>query len=201
MPETGGLTAILAFAPDGRRIVSGDQDGGLRTLGPARRRPAPAIPPRRGQVAALSVSGDGRYLLQSHPGLAGPGLGPPGRSRPGDDRGGLDLGCLAPDGRDRVPDHPGRRATSSPSIARSGRPATGLRTAQGPDAGAGASAGAFRPAGRLARRPAARGRGRQGPLACVWDAATGRLVQTIRGHERPAPDHRGRLLAPTAASS
>ena len=28
------------------------------------RRPAPPIPPRRGQVAGLSVSGDGRYLLQ-----------------------------------------------------------------------------------------------------------------------------------------
>jgi len=80
--DRSGRSTMIAFSPDGRRLVSGDQDGGLRTWELPDGHQRPPIAARRGQVASLSVSGDGRYLLQVTPGPAGPGVGPQGRPRP-----------------------------------------------------------------------------------------------------------------------
>src|SRR5262249_36124375 len=62
--ESSGRTTTFTFTPDGRRLVSGDQDGGLRTWDLPDGNQRPQILARRGQVAGLSVSGDGRFLLQ-----------------------------------------------------------------------------------------------------------------------------------------
>ncbi|CAN5904544.1 hypothetical protein BH23PLA1_BH23PLA1_00150 [soil metagenome] len=54
----------LAFAPDGRSLVSGDENGGLRTWHLPDGSAGQHLPPHRGQVDALAVSADGRHLIQ-----------------------------------------------------------------------------------------------------------------------------------------
>ncbi len=54
----------LAFTPDNRSLLSGDDDGGLRTWHLPDGSPGQYLPPHRGQVDALAVSKDGRYLIQ-----------------------------------------------------------------------------------------------------------------------------------------
>src|SRR5262249_16596033 len=54
----------LAFAPDNRSLAVGEHDGGIRSWELPDGKPRPRVPPQRGQVVALGVSDDGRYLLQ-----------------------------------------------------------------------------------------------------------------------------------------
>jgi WD40 repeat protein len=65
-------TTCLAFDRDGLRLVAGEGDGGIRSWDLETRRERPRIMPHRGKVEALSVSTDGRFLLQftqEHQGL------------------------------------------------------------------------------------------------------------------------------------
>jgi WD40 repeat protein len=58
-----GVTC-MAFDRDMQWIGAGEGDGGVRRWDLARRRERPRIPPHRGKVDGLSVSADGRFLLQ-----------------------------------------------------------------------------------------------------------------------------------------
>jgi len=70
IPDEGGRAISPAFTPDGRVLVVGDADGGLRSwtleVGPEgpRAEPRPSIRPARGKVAELAPSASGRYLLE-----------------------------------------------------------------------------------------------------------------------------------------
>lgn len=182
--QAGPITA-LAFAPGGGALVAGDQEGGLRTWDLPGGEARPRIPPRRGQVAKLSVSEDGRDLLQVtrdrvaqvwdlREGRAVdtiPGNWISGAISPGSET----LALIGVDGGevalfDRV---------------------TGLRRPLRlplPDPSGGGRFGvlAFDPKGRFlaagtADAPA------DGPLACVWDMREGKLLHTLKGHDEPHP--------------
>ncbi len=58
-----GVTC-MAFDRDVQWIGAGEGDGGIRRWDLASRRERPRIPPHRGKVDGLSVSADGRFLLQ-----------------------------------------------------------------------------------------------------------------------------------------
>jgi WD40 repeat protein len=178
--ETTGRTTTFAFSPDGQRLVSGDQDGGLRTWSLPEGNSRPAVPPRRGQVAGLSASGDGRYLLQ---------VTQDWQAQVWDLQEGRGLltiagrwtsGVVSPDGAtvfltdqeggDVVPVE---RASGLRLGMRFERP-EGTRQRFGKLA-------ISRDGQRLAAGSL------DGPLACVWDARTGKLSQTIQGHADPHP--------------
>ena len=183
--EGTGLTTTFAFAPNGRKLVSGDQDGGLRSWELPEGNQRPRILPRRGQVATLSVSADARYLLQvSQDWQAqvwdlkeGRGLD----TVPGE----WSAGVLAPDGalaylltKDEgnlvaVDRGTGRLALR---FARPKASEGGAETTQRFGKLAVSRDGQWLAAGSA-----------EGPLACVWEAKTGKIVQTIRGHEGPHP--------------
>ena len=178
--ESPGQTTTVAFSPGGRRIVSGDRDGGIRTwdLPDGNRRPR--VPPRRGQIAGLSVSEDARYLLQvTQDRQAQVWDLQHGRALTTLD-GRWTSGALAPDGASVY-------LTSEDegdvvAVERS----TGLRRAtvfRRPEE----SPQRF---GRLAISPDGRrvaAGSIEGPLACVWDARTGAIDRVIRGHLDPHP--------------
>ena len=155
--------------------TAGSGPGTCRTATVAR-----AVPPRRGQIAGLSVSDDGRYLLQvTQDRQAQVWDLQDGRALTTLD-GQWTSGTLAPDGSsvyltseetgdvvvvDRAT---GRgRATAFPrpeaSLQRFGRLAVSRD-------------GRWVAAGSI-----------EGPLACVWEARTGKLVLPIRGHRDPYP--------------
>ena len=58
------LATTVALSPDGATLVAGDQDGGLRFWWLETGKFHTHIDPRRGQVAGIDVTPDGRYLLQ-----------------------------------------------------------------------------------------------------------------------------------------
>lgn len=178
--ETNGQMTTFAFAPDGRRLVSGDQSGGLRTWQLPDGHQRPMIPARRGQVATLSVSGDGRYLLQ---------VSQDRQAQVWDLEHGRSLttlagdwiaGVLSPDGKRAylTADQDGEivvvdreEGRTLPTLFK--RP-DGMRQRFGklavsPD-------GHWIAAGSL-----------EGPIACLWEASSGTLVQTVRGHLDPNP--------------
>ena len=173
-----GHTTALAISPDGRSLVSGDQDGGLRTWDLPGGNQRPRVPSRRGQIAALSVADDGRWLLQ---------VTQDRQAQVWDLQDGRGLqrvegswtaGVIAPDGNRLYLTSRAEsdlacvdRATGRPLGVRYQRPEASTwrfdKLAIAPDGGwvaAGSS---------------------EGPLACVWEATTGKLVQTIRGHQEP----------------
>jgi WD40 repeat protein len=61
--RSSGITC-LAFDRDVQAISAGEGDGGVRRWDLATRREGPRIPPHRARVDGLSVSPDGRFLLQ-----------------------------------------------------------------------------------------------------------------------------------------
>lgn len=192
-PKPDASAVTLAIAPDGRALVSGDADGGFRSwdlgTGVLHQRQRPG----RGRVASLSASADRRYLLQVTRDWNAlvwdlqEGRGPipiPGR---------WTSGVITPDGRDLVlTSHPDGRLVA---VERgSGRPrATAFEP---PPAPVGAGASPFGPTNVSggSQMLALSGDGRRvaatcqwAPLACVWDAQTGKLLQVIDedDHRRP----------------
>ena len=61
--RSAGATC-LAFDRDVQQIVAGEGDGCIRSWDLANRREGPRVPAHRGKVDGLSVSADGRFLLQ-----------------------------------------------------------------------------------------------------------------------------------------
>jgi WD40 repeat protein/uncharacterized caspase-like protein len=179
-------SATLAFLPDGRGLISGDDEGGFRVWDLPEARLRGRVPPRRGQVATLSVSSDARHLLQVSEDREaqvwdlqeGRGLDQVAGS--------WTSGAIAPDGQTLYLTSASEgdlaavdRATGRPRPTRFARP----KARNGP----GESTQRFdrvtvsRDGLRVAAGSA------EGPLACVWDASTGRLAATIDGHEDPHP--------------
>lgn len=178
--EPTARTTTFAFAPDGTRLVSGDQDGGLRTWDLPDGHQRPAIPARRGQVTCLSVSADGRYLLQVTQDRAaqvwdlqdGRGLTSL--------EGSWTAGVLAPDAQLVYL----TREAEGDVVAVDRALGRRLPTTFARPPGTGPRFGTLALSGD-GRRIAAGSL--EGPLACVWDAATGALLRTVRGHRDPHP--------------
>ncbi len=177
---TKGQSTTFAFAPDGRRLVSGDQDGGLRTWDLPDGHQRPSVPSRRGQVASLSVSGDGRYLLQ---------VSQDRQAQVWDLENGRSLsslegdwiaGVLSPDGSRAylTADKDGEIVVVNREENRT-LPTIFARPQ-----------GTSQRFGKLAISPDGRwiaAGSLEGPLACLWEASSGTLVQTVRGHLDPHP--------------
>jgi WD40 repeat protein len=184
--DSSGHTASLAFAPDSRRIVAGDQAGGIRLWDLPAGKIQGEVPGRRGQVAGLSASANGRFLLQmtrDWRGLVwdleeGRGLLPI--------EGQWTSGAIAPDGVSLY------LTAADDGEVRVVDRTTGLalpRRFERPPARSGPGVAPHRfdrvtvsPDGRLIAAGAA-----EGPLACVWEAASGRLVHVLAGHLDPHP--------------
>ena len=183
---SSGLATTFSFSPDGRRIVAGDQDGGIRIWDLPSGVQRPPIPPRRGQVAALSVSRDGRYLLQ---------ISQDWQAQVWDLQEGRGLttiegtwtsGALTPDGEAIFLTSEADGDLIVVDRADGIRRGTTFRRPRANE-GDGAPAERF---GKVAVSPdglLVAAAGVQGTLVCVWEASTGRLVHTIRGHEDPHP--------------
>lgn len=173
------VATSIAFGPGGRMLAAGGQDGAVHLWDLPAGAQRPAIAARRGQLMALAVSPDGRYLapltldrrLMAWDLAEGRGLS----MLPGEWTAAafLDPDTLA------VTDTAGEVAL----IARAGG-ARLDRTFQRPATadGRGISRAAF---GRIAVSPDRRwlaAAARDADLACVWETATGRLVHTLRDH-------------------
>jgi WD40 repeat protein/uncharacterized caspase-like protein len=183
--ERSGLSTMIGFTPGSRKLVSGDQDGGLRTWDLPNGNQRLRIPSRRGQIATLSVSENTRYLLQvSQDRQAQVWDLQDGRalsSIPGE----WTAGVLSPDG-----------ATAYLTTLERGDVValdreTGHRLDvrfPRPEAQPGGTA-TTRPFGKLAISRDGQwlaAASAQGIPACVWETKTGKIVQTIRGHEEPS---------------
>ncbi|WP_435022313.1 hypothetical protein TA3x_001575 [Tundrisphaera sp. TA3] len=196
--ESGGQATSLAFAPDGTTLAAGDQDGGIRAwdlpAGDLRGR----IPARRGRLAGVGLSDDSRIMLTITRDLDarvwdlrdGGGYAPiAGRWTSGAIAPDASFLALArsPDGEVVVVDRASGRARPTPlarPLARGGSgPVSwqfGASTALDGD-----QMVAISPDGRLIAACSS-----EGPLACVWEAETGRLRFTIA-----APDHEDKMSA------
>jgi WD40 repeat protein len=182
-----------AFEPGGRGIVVGDVDGTVRSWSLPEGAARPEIPRHRGQVVALDVSRDGRYLLQiTFDGKAlvwdlreGRGLQvirgqwTAGAFLPGGDEVAL-AGTERP--KDKDPD--GGQVSKKNLVAIADR-ASGwrIKTRLAPPPAAGGEALTGWDFDRVAASPDRRlvaAASTHGPLACVWDAATGELRHTLR---------------------
>ena len=195
-------TESLAFLPDGRGLVAGDRAGGysgwvLPGGGPL----FGAVRGRTGRVAALSVSRDRRYLLQvSREGDALVWDLARGRTLTRLD-GRWVGGALTPDGTQAL------LTSSRGEVAlvdrATGRPLP-VAFERPKDAGPGCRFGpvAVDAGGRLVAAGSVQ-HGPIGPVACVWEVATGKLVKILTGHAEPhaltavelAPDGRRLLTA------
>lgn len=178
--ETTGRTTTFAFSPDSARLVSGDQDGGLRTWELPDGQQRPPVRARRGQVACLSVSADGRYLLQITQDRAAQVWDlKDGRGLTTID-GAWTAGALAPDGATvyLTSEAEGDVVAFDRALLRR-RATTFVRPPQSSQRFGKLSVS------RDGRRIAAGSI--EGPLACVWDAESGALAQTVRGHVDPHP--------------
>lgn len=182
------VATSVSLSPDGRTLAVGGQDGGLRFWWTGGGERLAQIPARRGQIVGLDVSADARYLLQVTldrqaqvwdlaEGRALTDLGP-----------GWLAGRLVPDGSsvvlidaesgDVVQVDRATRARSSRTFERpdtAGAPCRFGVLAVSPD-----PEGSFIAAGSL-DGPL------EGPVACVWERATGRLLRAFSGHEAPHP--------------
>ncbi|HEV3167298.1 MAG TPA: WD40 repeat domain-containing protein [Isosphaeraceae bacterium] len=192
------VASSVAFAPDGRTLVAGGQDGGIQswTLPNGQRRPG--VPPRRGKVASLSVSNDRRYLLE----ITRDWMALVWDLKDGRGFTSLDglwtSGAIAPDGGSLVLTS---QATGDVFIIdrESGR-ARGKALPRPPAQGGKGPVTWRFGANNVVDGPqmlviSQDGRSiaacsSEGPLACVWDARSGRLLATIRD-----PDHRQPIAA------
>ncbi|WP_406700920.1 caspase family protein [Singulisphaera sp. Ch08] len=177
---TKGQTTTFAFSPDGRKLVSGDKDGGLRTWDLPDGHQRPPVPSRRGQVASLSVSGEGRYLLQ---------VSQDRQAQVWDLENGRSLSALEGDWIAGVLSPDGSRVYLTAEkdgeiVAINREENRTLPTIyERPEA-------IRQRFGKLALSPdghwIAAG-SLEGAVACLWEASSGKLVQTVRGHLDPHP--------------
>ena len=188
-----------AFSPDGRTLVVGDADGGIRSWRPRGRRDgargrAPAADPRRrrGKVAELAPSPSGRYLLEDHQGRPRPRLGPEEGEAASPCPGSWLAGAFLPDESKLVlatrPDEGERGGTSSSST---GPRAKVLPLAFERPTGAGRQAveGGVRHAGRLEVGPMVAGGEPGGATAAgLRLAGRGRPARPRRPGARRRPD-------------
>jgi WD40 repeat protein len=175
--DSEGETTALAFAPDGRTLVAGGRDGGTRSWRLPDGERLPGIAARRGQVVDLGVSADARHLLQ---------VTRDGRAQVWDLREGRALGViegswasgvLTPDGSVAVlADRESGEVVACDRATGRRRPTHFAR----PDAATKIGKLALSGDGRWLA-----GAGGASGMAWIWEAATGRLVATIRGHEGP----------------
>jgi WD40 repeat protein/uncharacterized caspase-like protein len=202
--EEGEPLTCLAFASDGRWLVAGDQAGGLRSWSLPDGLERPRVPHRRGQIVALGISDNRRYLLQ---------VSRDGAAQVWDLQAGRRLTTIA--GRWTSGDLSADGASVVLTDAQSGdvvlfdratarrRPVVLARPA---GAGEACRFGPVVFARDVAQPLIAAGTtqaGPLGPLACVWDAMTGRLLHTAKGHIEPhritsvelSPDGRRLLTA------
>ncbi len=174
----------LAFSPGGDVLAVGDGSGQVRAWQVPGGDPRPAIPASDGRIGHLSVSPDGKSLLQ----VTSNGLRrSPGRAslwRFGEERGTRSIpgaflqgGGFLPDGRLVLLDDRGHVVLHDAGTLE--RAAVRFRRPLAED-GRGETAWAFTTLAisRDGRRIAAGSD--DGPLACVWETTTGALVRTIR---------------------
>jgi WD40 repeat protein len=180
-PDKSVLATSVAFSPRGEQLVVGCQGGQIRSWDLPGGNPLPTIPAHRGQIAALSVSDDGRTLLQitndrkamlwdlqegrALRSIAGSWTD--GVMRPGS----MHIVMSDASGEVRLID----RVTRNRVDVNFARPQA--------ENGEGATRWAF---GRVAvsqdgKKVAAAVQ--DSALICIWDAATGTLLRTIRDHE------------------
>ncbi|WP_435019368.1 PQQ-binding-like beta-propeller repeat protein [Tundrisphaera sp. TA3] len=190
--EAGPSPGIApAFGPDGRTLVVGDADGGIRswtldaTPGRLRAEGLPPIRSARGKVASLRVSpDDGSILAITRDDIA---LVWDLKDRKGARPvpGSWVAGAFLPGGRAlALAAHPDRggdvvvfdRGEGKPRPIRFERP-------PGPDGNPSTAAFGSVAASRSGRWIAAATHDIQLPMACVWEAATGRLVHWTRIHD------------------
>jgi WD40 repeat protein/uncharacterized caspase-like protein len=181
--ESAGTARVvaLAFGPGGRTLVAGCQDGSLASWDLPQGTRRPAIKARRAQLAGLAASPDGRYLVQitldRRAALWDLALGR--NLAPLD--GSWTSAAFLPDGqRLAMTDEAGDVVlVDRESRARLAEPAYERPPAEDGD---GPSRAAFRivtvsPDGTWIAAGSA-----EAGVACVWEAATGRLRRTIRAH-------------------
>ncbi len=180
--EAGPFTAI-AFAPGGGALVAGEQDGGLRTWDLPGGEARPRIPPRRGQVAKLGVSDDGRHLLQvTRDRVAQVWDLQQGRAVntiPGS----WSSGAISPGGETLalIDQASGELALVD---RESGLPRPPRFLLPASSEGCRFGVVSFDPKGQFLAAGSVDAPS-EGPLACVWDARDGRLLHALRGHEEP----------------
>jgi len=198
--DAQGRATSLAFPPDGRSLAAGDGDGGLRSWDLPGGAARPAVPSYRGKVVGVSISAgrkdpalDGRDLLQVDLDggarlwdLREGGMVPILARDPAGECLAWTAGAILPDraglvlttrGGDVLRlDWPGPAPAPAPAATALERPAAEV----GGPSGWGFGIVAVAPDGRSVAAGS-----RQGPLARVWDVATGRPTRTIRDHGAP----------------
>ncbi|WP_435009945.1 caspase family protein [Tundrisphaera lichenicola] len=189
LPDHGSIGLTPAFSPDGKALVVGQADGGIRAWvlseAPPRATLLARVNPARGKVAALSPSPSGKFLLEiTKDDLAliwdledGRGCKP----LPGS----WTSGAFLPDESKLILTNRPDRGGDLVLFDRSTGSATSTSFARPVDVAGQPSTAAF---GRVVvsksgRWAAAASHESQLPLACVWEVATGRLIHTARVHD------------------
>ncbi len=186
-----GETLALGFSPEARMLISGDGDGGIRRWNLGRQggapsaAPAPRIEPGRGKVATLAASRSGKYLLQvTKDGEAIVWDILDGR-QPHRIPGNWSTGAfLASDDHLALLSHPDEGGdvviVNREDGARLSRTFARPKTGEGQESKVAFGTVVVSPGGRYL---AAASIDAQAPLACVWEADTGKLVHFTRSHE------------------
>lgn len=183
-PAPGDSALSLAFSPDGKALIAGGEDGGLRAWGIPDGRRQFRVPAQRGAIEGLAVAPDGRELIvftRDFHGL---------RWDLRDGRGASLLdgrwlhGTFLPDGKVlALSDAPGAGRGDVKIADRQGRVIRVLPRPLSAD-GARPIQVNFGKVVAAGGRIAAQSMGTP-PLACVWDAKTGNVKAAIRPESAP----------------
>ena len=184
--DAGSTPVALAFSPDGRMLVAGDDRGGLRSWSLPEGELRFNLPPNRRKVATLSVSHDGAHLLQiTTDGAALVWDLKKGRGIHAVD-GNWTAGAFLPDSRTLVMTEGADRGGSVVLVDHSSgriQPVTFQRPAA---SGANLPVAtvfdkvAVGPGGRTVAAASSRD---HKPLVCIWDVGSGALIHAIRDLE------------------